>query len=163
MRLSTSSLQKHVFLMPTLEAVLGMPCKYQPNILKIRVHIGNGNVEYVHVEYIRRRIYVDSTLRNGHQVERYFSTSIPRRFNVEIFRAIGRVDFSCPTDVDSTSRSICANMVYFSTQIQRQLDVEISLSIRPIDSSMSNIRRFHVDVSSKVLFSAHHQAAPFVR
>jgi len=46
-------------------------------------------------------------------------------------------------NVDSTSKSICADMVYF----KRRFDVEISLSKRTVDSSTSNIRRSHVEVS----------------
>jgi len=61
----------------------------------------------------RRGIYVDSTLKNVYQVDRYFSTSNPRRFNVEIYRAIGKEDFLRRIDVDSTSKCICADMVYF--------------------------------------------------
>jgi len=34
---------------------------------------------------IRRGVYVDSTLKNGHQVNRYFSTSNSRRFEKYIF------------------------------------------------------------------------------
>ena len=91
----------------------------------------------------RRGIYVDSTLKNVYQVDRYFSTSNPRRFNVEIYRAIGKEDFLRRIDVDSTSKSICEDLVYF----KRRFNVEISLSTRTVDSSTSNIRRFHVEVS----------------
>jgi len=38
-------------------------------------------------------LYVDSTLKNGHQADRYFSTSHPRRLNVNINTAIGKGDF----------------------------------------------------------------------
>jgi len=92
---------------------------------------------------IRRGIYVDSTLKNVNHVDRYFSTSNLRRFNVEIYLTIDKVDFLRQIDVDSTSESISADVVYFS----RRFNVEVSLSTRTVDSSTSNIRRFNVDVS----------------
>ena len=99
--------------------------------------------------WIRRGIYVDSTLNNGQQVDRYFLTSNPRRFNVDIYPAIGRVDCLRRFDVDSTSKSICADMVFF----QRRFNVHSTLkfsSTRTVDSSTTNICRFHVDASSTV-------------
>jgi len=59
---------------------------------------------------IRRGIDVESTFKNGHQVDRYLSMSSPRRFNVDIYPVIGLVDFLRRIDVDYTSKSICADM-----------------------------------------------------
>jgi len=80
--------------------------------------------------------------------------------------AIGKVSFLRRFDVDSTSKSICADMVYFSTSNQRRFYVEKYLcrhgiffnvdstfkfpSTRTFDSSTSNISRFHVDASPTV-------------
>jgi len=71
---------------------------------------------------IRCGIYVHSTLKKGHQVGKYFWTSNPRRFNVYIYTAIGKMFlfFLRQIDVNSTSKCICAEtIVYFSTSIQR--------------------------------------------
>jgi len=77
------------------------------------------------VRLLRRRgIYIDSTLKNDHQVDRYFSTPNPRLFNVDIYLAIDKKDFLRRIDVDSTSKSICADRVYFSTPIQNRFYVE---------------------------------------
>jgi len=66
---------------------------------------------------IRRGIYVDSTLKNGHKVDRYFSTSNPRRLNVDIYPAIGKVDLLRPIDVDSTSKVSVQTWYIFQRQI----------------------------------------------
>ena len=79
-------------------------------------------------------------------MDKYSSTSNLRRLNVVIYPAIGKVDFLRRVDVDSTSKSICADVVYFSTSIQ-QFNVEIPLSIKLVDSSTSNIRGSYVEVS----------------
>jgi len=57
-------------------------------------------------------------------VGRYFLTSNPRRFNVKIYPAIGKVDFLRRIDVDSSSKSVCVDMVYFSTSNQRRYYVK---------------------------------------
>jgi len=79
-------------------------------------------------------------LKNGHQVNRYFSTSNPRRFNVDIYLAIGQVDFLRQIDVDSTSKSICADIVYFSTSNQR-LNFLINEACRFINVEYRSIPR----------------------
>jgi len=96
---------------------------------------------------IRHGIYVYySPLKNGHQMDRYFSTSNPRRFNVEIYPAIGEGDFY----VESTSilrRKVSVRIWYI---FQRGINLLISLSTRTVDLSLSNVRRFHVDASPTV-------------
>jgi len=53
-------------------------------------------------------------------VDRYFPNSNSCRFNFDIYPANGKVDFLRRFDVDSSSKSICADMVYFSTSILRR-------------------------------------------
>jgi len=108
------------------------------------------NTRRIHVIYVDvenstwniRLFYVE----NGHQVDRYFSMSNPRRFNVKIYPAIGKVDFLRRIDV-ILRRKVSVRIWYI---FQRRFNVEISLSPRTVDSSTSNIRRFHVDASPTV-------------
>jgi len=118
----------------------------------------------------RRKFGVEYTLilhwKNGHQVNTYFSTSNSRRFNVDIYLTIGKVDFLRRIDVDSTSKSICADMVYFSTSNQRQIfpireasrfiNVEHTSIPRrgfptvKVDFSTMNARLFDVEISHSI-------------
>jgi len=111
---------------------------------------------------IRHWIYVYSMLKNGHQVDRYLSTStlrrevsvriwyiFQRRFNHQISLSTRTVDSSTSNirqfHVDASPTAF----VDFSTLSARWFNVDISQSIRPVDSSTLNIRRLHVEVSRR--------------
>jgi len=81
-------------------------------------------------------MYVDSTLKNVHQVDRYFSTSNPCQFNIEIYPAIGKFDFLRRIDVDSTSKSMCGYGIFFNAEstsiLRRKVSVQTWYSLTSI-------------------------------
>jgi len=70
-------------------------------------------------------------------VNRYFSTSNPRRFNVDIYPAIGKVDFLRRISVNSTSKIVCVDIVYF----QRRINVESEISCTDMLYFLTSIQR----------------------
>jgi len=104
-----------------------------------RIHV--IHVDYVDVEnstWNTRWIYV----KNVHQVDRHFQTSNPRRFHVEIYPAIGKVDFY----VESTS--ILRRKV--SMQIWYIFNVDSTLKFSYPEGLSIHQRRIYVDVSPTI-------------
>ena len=136
------------------------------SILRRKVSVRTGYI-------FQRRFKIDSTSKSTCADMIFFQ----RRFNVGIPLSIRPADLSTSnirrcfpngigrfSDVEYTSiqrRNFPVHKAYRFffveyTSIPRRVfltvgrfDVEISQSIRPVDSSTSNIRRFHVDVSPR--------------
>jgi len=78
-----------------------------------------------------------------------FLTLNTRRFNVDISLSIDLCRFLYVEYMSIPCRGFPTVYVDFSTLNARRFDVEISQSISPVDSSTSNMRRFH--------FEGHHR------
>jgi len=120
---------------------------------------GNFDVEYTLIlrwkmlirwtDTFQRRIHVDSTSKFTLRLVRWIFTSNRRRFYVKKYLSGHGIFFN----VESTSillGKVSVQTWYCFHVIQRRFNVEVSLSTRTVDSSTSNIRRFHVDASPTV-------------